>query len=98
MDRAVVFHRLPRLHDAGLAEIFAREVLRLLVGKRLLSPERADWNFSWWHTGFNAHSRFLSYIHHLEFTFAAEKPPPAYTVKPVALLATASAEESGEYE
>jgi hypothetical protein len=32
MDRAGVFHRLPHLDDARLAEIFAREVLGLLVG------------------------------------------------------------------
>jgi len=30
-DRAEIFHRLPRLDDARLAEIFAREVLALLV-------------------------------------------------------------------
>jgi len=39
MDRAEIFHRLPHLADSRLAEIFAREVLRLLVGKGLLSPE-----------------------------------------------------------
>jgi hypothetical protein len=33
MDRAGVFYRLPRLDDSRLAEIFAREVLRLLVDK-----------------------------------------------------------------
>lgn len=41
-DRAGVFHRLPRLDDSRLAEIFAREVLRLLVEKGLLSPEWAE--------------------------------------------------------
>jgi hypothetical protein len=40
-----------------LAEIFAREVLRLLVGKGLLSPEWAERILSWRHTGFNVHSR-----------------------------------------
>jgi len=31
VDRAGIFHRLPRLDDARLAEIFGREVLALLV-------------------------------------------------------------------
>jgi len=34
-------------------------------------------------------------IRHLELTFVAEKPPPAYVLEQVALMA---AEESGEYE
>ena len=34
-------------------------------------------------------------IRHLELTFVAEKPPPAYALEQVALMA---AEESGEYE
>lgn len=50
-------------------------------------------------------------IRHLELTFVAEKPPPAYALEQVALMADASqyswrrvvgsmsaAEESGEYE
>jgi ribosomal protein S27E len=57
VDRAGIFHRLPRLDDARLAEIFAREVLALLVGKGLLSPEWAERILSWRHTGFNVHSR-----------------------------------------
>jgi len=57
MDQAGVFHRLPHLDDSRLAEIFAREVLRLLVGKGLLSPEWAERILSWRHTGFNVHSR-----------------------------------------
>ena len=57
MDRAGIFHRLPRLDDARLAEIFAREVLALLVSKGLLSPEWAERILSWPHTGFNVHSR-----------------------------------------
>ena len=28
MDEADVFHEIPRMDDSGLAEIFAREVLR----------------------------------------------------------------------
>jgi len=42
VDRAGIFHRLPRLDDARLAEIFGREVLALLVSKGLLSPEWAE--------------------------------------------------------
>ena len=34
-------------------------------------------------------------IRHLELTFVAEKPPPAYAFEQVALMA---AEESGDYE
>ena len=33
---------MPHLDDSRLAEIFAREALRLLVGKGLLSPEWAE--------------------------------------------------------
>jgi hypothetical protein len=35
------------------------------------------------------------FIRHLELTFVAEKPPPAYALEPVALMA---AEEGGELE
>ena len=59
MDRAGIFHRLRRLDDARLAEIFAREVLALLVSKGLLSPELAERILSWRHTGFNVHSRIF---------------------------------------
>jgi hypothetical protein len=51
------------------------------------------------------------FIRHLELTFVAEKPPPAYALEQVTLMAVASqhsgrrvigsmsaAEESGEYE
>jgi hypothetical protein len=57
VDRAGIFHRIPHLDDARLAEIFAREVLRLLVSNGLLSPEWAGRILSWRHTGFNVHSR-----------------------------------------
>ena len=57
MDRAGIFHRLPHLDDSRLSEIFAREVLRLLVGKGLLSPEWSERILSWRHSGFNVHSR-----------------------------------------
>ncbi len=55
IDRAGIFHRLPRLDDARLADIFAREVLALLVSKGLLSPEWVERILSWRHTGFNVH-------------------------------------------
>jgi len=57
VDGAGMFHRLPHLDDVRLAEIFAHEVLRLLVDWGLLSPEWAQRILSWRHTGFNVHSR-----------------------------------------
>ncbi len=57
VDEAGLFHKVPRIDDPRLAEIFAREVLRFLVHKELLSPEWADRLLSWRHTGFNVHSR-----------------------------------------
>jgi len=57
VDRAGIFHRIAHLDDSRLAEIFAREVLALLVSKELLSPEWAERILSWRHTGFNVHSR-----------------------------------------
>jgi hypothetical protein len=35
---AGVFHKIPRIDDSRLAEIFAGEVLVMLVRKELLSP------------------------------------------------------------
>jgi hypothetical protein len=43
--------------DRRSAEIFAREVLRLLVDKELLSQEWAERVLSWRHTRFTVHSR-----------------------------------------
>jgi ribosomal protein S27E len=57
VDKAGAFHKISRIDDSRLAEIFAREVLRLLVAKGLLSPEWAERILSWRHTGFNVHSR-----------------------------------------
>ena len=57
MDQAGVFHRISRIDDSRLAELFAREVLGFLVGRELLSPEWAERILSWHHTGFNVHSR-----------------------------------------
>ena len=56
MDEAGVFHKIPRMDDTRLAEIFAREVLGLLVRRELLSPEWAERLLSWRHTGFSVHS------------------------------------------
>jgi hypothetical protein len=57
VDKAGIFHKIPRIDDSRLAEIFAREVLADLVRKELLSPEWAERLFAWRHTGFNVHSR-----------------------------------------
>jgi len=54
-DVAGVFHKIPRIDDSRLAEIFAREVLSMLVRKELLSPEWAERILCWRHTGFNVH-------------------------------------------
>jgi hypothetical protein len=45
-----------RHFDRFLAEIFAREVLAMLVGRELLSPEWAERVLSWLYTGFNVRS------------------------------------------
>ena len=55
-DATGVFHELPRIDDSRLAEIFAREVLAMLVRKELLNSEWAERILSWRHTGFNVHS------------------------------------------
>jgi len=60
VDEAGVFHKLPRLDDSRLAEIFCREVLAFLVGKELLSPEWAERILSWRHTGFSVHSLVMA--------------------------------------
>jgi hypothetical protein len=57
VDETGVFHKIPRIDDSRLAELFAHEVLRLLVDRELLSPEWAERLLSWRHTGFNVHSR-----------------------------------------
>jgi hypothetical protein len=57
VDEAGMFHKILRIDDSRLAEIFGREVLGFLVHKELLSPEWADRLLSWRHTGFNVHSR-----------------------------------------
>ena len=47
MDAARVFHKIPRIDESRLAEVFAREVLAMLVRKELLSPEWAEPILSW---------------------------------------------------
>ena len=56
VDAAGVFHQIACLDDSRLAEVFAREVLAMLVRKELLSPEWAERIPSWRHTSFNVHS------------------------------------------
>jgi hypothetical protein len=55
VDEAGVFHKIPGIDDTRLEEIFAREVLRLLGGRKLLSPEWAEKILAWPHSGFNVH-------------------------------------------
>jgi len=57
VDEAGIFHKIPRIDDSQLAELFAREVLADLVRKELLSPEWTERILSWRHTGFSVHSR-----------------------------------------
>ena len=59
VDEAGVFHKIPRIDDSRLAEIFSREVLAMLVRKTLLSPEWAERILSWPHSGFNVHSHIF---------------------------------------
>ena len=57
VDKAGVFHKISRIDDSRLEELFAREVLGFLVRQELLSSEWAKRLLSWRHTGFNVHSR-----------------------------------------
>lgn len=56
-DEAGAFHKVSRIDDSRLAELFARDVLGFLVGRELLSPEWAERLLSWRHTGFSVHSK-----------------------------------------
>ncbi len=51
------FCPVPVFNDTAIARIFAHEVLSLLVGRDLISPETAGKILSWRHTGFNVHSK-----------------------------------------
>jgi hypothetical protein len=55
-NAAGVFHEILRIDDTRLGKLFAREVLAMLVGKELLSPEWAERLLSWRHCGFSGHS------------------------------------------
>ena len=55
VDEKGVFHKIPRIDDSRLADIFAGEVLSMLVRKELLNSEWAERMLSWPHTGFNFH-------------------------------------------
>jgi hypothetical protein len=57
---AGVFHKISRIDDVRLAEIFAREVLEFLVRKKLLSPEWAERILSWPHTASMSTATYLS--------------------------------------
>lgn len=57
VDKAGLFHRVSRIDDSRLTEIFAREVLADLVRKELLNSGWMERILSWRHTGFNVHSR-----------------------------------------
>jgi hypothetical protein len=92
VDEAGVFHKIQRIDDSRLAEVFAREVLAMLVRKELLSPEWAERILSWRHIGFNVHSQ---YIHRSSETDVCDAEAPApHVFEQVAL---AAAEESMEY-
>ena len=88
VDEAGVFHKIPRIDDARLAEIFAREVLAFLVGRRLLSPEWAERILTWRHSGFNVHSRVR-----VETKTEAERVGK-YAIRPVLSLERLSLRES----
>ena len=55
-DQTGVFHRVGSFDDLGLGDLFAWEVLAMLVRKELLSPEWVERILSWRHTGFNVHT------------------------------------------
>jgi hypothetical protein len=57
VDEAGLFHKMPRIDDSRLAELFAREVLTDLTRNELLSPEGGERILFWRHTRFNVHSR-----------------------------------------
>jgi hypothetical protein len=77
MDRAGTFRRLPSLDDSRLAEIFAREVLRLrkvyevdpMICPRCGGRMRVV-------AFLTEHGVVDRFIGHLKLTFVAEKPPP----------------------
>jgi|GEM_PF-2278585 len=61
VDRAGVFHLVPRIDDSRLEEIFVCKVLAFLVRKELLKPEWAE----------------PPLLAAQKLTFVAERPAPA---------------------
>jgi hypothetical protein len=73
LDKTGVFHEIARIDDARLSELFAREVLAMLVAKGLLSIEWAERILSWPHSSFNIHSLVRA-----KTKPEAERPPPPH--------------------
>jgi hypothetical protein len=94
VEEAGTFHKISRIDDSRLAELFAREVLASLVHKELLSQEWAERLLSWRHTGFTDYTAVDRIINHLKLTFIADRPPPPHTAYQDVLMA---AEASSEY-
>ena len=55
--RSGVFHVMPETGLKPLEELFRARVIRFLVDKGLLPPERARMLRGWVHSGFNVHRR-----------------------------------------
>jgi ribosomal protein S27E len=87
VDEAGLFHKIPRIDDSRLAELFAREVLADLVGRELLSPEWAERILSWRHTGFSVHSRVRAK------TKKEAEPVGKYMIRPLLSLERLSLDE-----
>ena len=96
VDEAGDFHKISGIDDSRLAEIFAREVLRLLVYRELLSPEWAERLLSWRHTGFSVHSREGAKTRH-GAERVAKYMKCGGTMKVVAFITDYAAEESRGY-
>jgi len=68
VDEAGAFHKITRIDDSRLAELFAHEVLTTLVHKELLSPEWAERLLSWRHTGFLVYSHNIHRPGHFPYS------------------------------
>lgn len=89
VDKARAFHKISRIDDSRLAELFGGELLSDLVRKQLLSPEWAERLLSWRPTGFNVHSLVRA-----KTKKEAERPPPLHIGCRELFMA---AESSAEY-
>jgi hypothetical protein len=87
VDETGLFHKISRIDDSRLEELFAREVLGFLVGKELLSPEWAERLLSWCHTGFSVHSRVRAK------TRKEAEPVGQYMIRPLLSLERLSLDE-----